>query len=284
MRVEPRRTARSPSRARRDPSRRGTHSSVRFSSGDRPPAEGNRGQPQSHMHGPAASPTPSPAAGFTPVSVSAQAPWVHPTVHPTPPWIPQVQSPLSLPAPFARMTHPAQPAPVPYMPQMVYPGMPPYAYHANWSYPELYRDMATAAGLGMGTPYRNPFTGPRTTEAYHFAPYAPPVPGSAIGGILDAMLTPPSDPRGFQRDIEQTLPGGHVTGNATEWKPTWAVFHLKAFRGLQCQVIEVHCGWDDEQLLKALKEAYKALCGWHRGCLSPKELRYVSYQRYAFID
>lgn len=168
--------------------------------------------------------------------------------------------------------------------------MPPYAYHANWSYPELYRDVTTAAGLGMGTPYRNPFVGPpstRATETYHFAPHMPAVPslpGSAMGGILDAMVTPPSDARGFQRDIEQTLPSGHATGNATEWKPTWVVFHLKAFRGLQCQVIEIHCGWDDEQLLKALKKAYKALCGWHRGCLSPKELRCVSYKRHTFID
>ncbi len=286
MRAEPRRTARSPSRARRDPSRRGTHSSVRFSSGDRPLAEGTQMRPLSHMDGPAASPAPSLASDLTPVSSQVQAPWVHPTMHPAPAWIPQVQSPLSLPAPFARMT-PMQPGPTTYMPPMAYPGMPPYAYHANWSYPELYRDIATAAGLGTGTPYRNPFVGPRATEAYHLASYAPAVPslsGSAVGGILDAMETPPSDPRGFQRDIEQILLSGHAIGEAIEWKPTWAVFHLKAFRGLQCQVIEVHCGWDDEELLKALKKAYKALRGWHRGCLSPKELRCVSRQRHASID
>ncbi|KAH9902364.1 hypothetical protein C8Q73DRAFT_633654 [Cubamyces lactineus] len=61
-----------------------------------------------------------------------------------------------------------------------------------------------------------------------------------------------------------------------EWKPTWTVVPLRAFRGREFRVIEVQSTWDDEQLLIAIKGAYKGLRLWYHRWFSLKGLSYVS--------
>ncbi|KAI0636316.1 hypothetical protein C8Q77DRAFT_1052946 [Trametes polyzona] len=89
------------------------------------------------------------------------------------------------------------------------------------------------------------------------------------------MATPLAGPRVLPNDVEQLLPGSLRAANATEWKPAWREFRLRAFLGRDCEVIEIGSTWDDEKLFLALRAAYKKLCGWPRWWSSLKGLRYM---------
>ncbi|KAI0353652.1 hypothetical protein OH77DRAFT_1406547 [Trametes cingulata] len=90
------------------------------------------------------------------------------------------------------------------------------------------------------------------------------------------MITPPSGSRELPHDIERSQHSGPGAGRRVrEWKPEWTVFQLKAFLGRDYKAIEVRSTWDDEQLLLALKKAYKDLRSWHRRCFSLTSLRYI---------
>ncbi|KAI0373632.1 hypothetical protein BV20DRAFT_937416 [Pilatotrama ljubarskyi] len=91
------------------------------------------------------------------------------------------------------------------------------------------------------------------------------------------MASPLSDPQGLPHDIERPPHSAPDVGHKMhEWKPEWAMFPLKGFLGRDYKVIEVVNTWDDEQLLIALKKAYKDLRSWHRRWFSLLSLRYVN--------
>ncbi|KAI0328287.1 hypothetical protein GY45DRAFT_1255293 [Cubamyces sp. BRFM 1775] len=85
----------------------------------------------------------------------------------------------------------------------------------------------------------------------------------------------------MQDDIERANafanPACHGVGSGPgEWKPTWTVVPLRAFRGRKFRVIEVESTWDDEQLLIAIKNAYRGLRVWYLRRFSLKGLSSVN--------
>ncbi|KAI0365487.1 hypothetical protein BV20DRAFT_954112 [Pilatotrama ljubarskyi] len=46
---------------------------------------------------------------------------------------------------------------------------------------------------------------------------------------------------------------------SVDWKPTWNVFPLKAFRGSSYTYIKIRASWDDEEVLKELSRSYDKL-------------------------
>ncbi|KAI0648653.1 hypothetical protein C8Q79DRAFT_904557 [Trametes meyenii] len=80
------------------------------------------------------------------------------------------------------------------------------------------------------------------------------------------------------RDIERSPHGGGhaVQLSASEWRPTWTLFPLRAFRGREYRIVDVKNTWDDEQLLLALNDAYKELRVWYKRWFSLMGLRWVN--------
>ncbi|KAI0656416.1 hypothetical protein C8Q70DRAFT_1056650 [Cubamyces menziesii] len=168
---------------------------------------------------------------------------------------------------------------IPGIPGMPQPVILPYVPNVNWSHPELYNDMATAVGLGMGTPFQSRVPGLPSGQPGVPLPDASSSP-SVIGELLDGMPSPNVYVSRVQDDIERANvaanPARHGALVNGEWKPTWTVVPLRAFRGREFRVVDVQSTWDDEQLLIAIKEAYKGLRVWYYRWFSLKGLSYIT--------
>ena len=162
-----------------------------------------------------------------------------------------------------------------------------FSSNSNYSSSTIYHDMPTAVGLALGTPFQA--AGSLAPDTYltgyaqeglsyqglEFSPTPHPSRASTgdvgLAAILDGIQSPQL--RGTSReghtlpDFERFAP---VTRNATDWKPTWEVFPLKVFRGMDFKIIEIKPDWDDEVLLRELSRTYDELRTWLRKWFSMK--------------
>ncbi|PIL28136.1 hypothetical protein GSI_09787 [Ganoderma sinense ZZ0214-1] len=160
--------------------------------------------------------------------------------------------------------------------------------HANYSNPNLYPNMVSAAGLNYGTPFGSPMAhtvptfplmSPRAQAGQMPAPTPTPSRSSTgnytFHAALDAMQSPSLGPGPIAgtADVETFA---EVQRNADAWKPSWDVFPLKVYCGYDLKVVAVQRDWDDADLLRALGAAYDTLRGRLRKYFSFMDVWYVT--------
>lgn len=145
-----------------------------------------------------------------------------------------------------------------------------FTQHANYSSTSLYTTMPAAAGLGFGTPYQShspilfDLGSVPSDPTGRIGPTFPPSRMSTGGVPLAAALDCVPSPRQSPSVIPDPEGSAPTAENMKNWNPSWEVFKLSVYRGMDCHVVNVQPGWDDEALLRALKSAYDELRAWRK--------------------